>query len=164
MATEVVRQAEQSQNIILEVSAQIDALRAVASSALDDLSGMNKEYLASAQAERKQVEQTLQAFSHLDQEMRSELAEAVRDNEQLSAEINKAVNGMQFQDRVNQRIDHAAQALDDCSARLTDLCGHSTMQDAAYIDDIVRNYTMREERFSAGHDKQDNDGADIELF
>lgn len=150
VATEVVDQAQRSQKIIADVSERIEALRAVASGAVSDLTAMGGRSLASAESQRREVEHALQSFNSLDQEMRSMLSESFEQSEELAAEINKAVSAMQFQDRVNQRLDHVVQSLDECRTRLSDVCGEIDNPDSAYMDEIVRRYTMQEERTLAG--------------
>ena len=164
VATEVVTQTSRSHTVIAEVSHTIEALRASASSALADLSKMSEQGVASAETERKQVEETLLAFNDVDREMRSMLEQASTDNRTLSEEISKAVHGMQFQDRVNQRLDHVREALDDSHARLSNLCGEIESPDPAYLDDLMTRYTMHEERSVAHKGTVEAAAGDVELF
>ena len=161
---EVVVHTDRSQKIIIDISERIAALRSTASSAIEDMSVRRKQNLASAELQRKQVDKTLQAFNGLDQELRSKLSEAFQDSQRLSADINRAVNGMQFQDRVNQRLDHVVQALDDCCSRLSEECGDIEDPDTDYIDDIINRYTMHEERTTAGGIEDKPEEESIELF
>jgi hypothetical protein len=96
-------------------------------------------------------------------DMRSVLSESWHESERLSAEINRAVNGLQFPDRVNQRRDHVVQALDDCHSRLSGVSGDVQQTDHAYIEDLVGRYTMHDERALAGS-ALDTPSQDIELF
>jgi methyl-accepting chemotaxis protein len=120
VATEVVAQTSRSHNVITEVSRTIEALRASASSAVVDLAKMTAQEVESVEAERKQVDETLTAFSDVDREMRAMLKTASLDSSRLSEEIGKAVHGMQFQDRVNQRLEHVREALEEARRRLAE--------------------------------------------
>lgn len=163
VATEVVSQSTRSHGVISDVSQTIQQLRASAASALTDLNQMTEKGLASAEVERNQVDQTLQSFTELDHEMRSMLEEASRDNARLSTEIGKAVNGMQFQDRVNQRLQHVVEALDASRVKLSGLCGAAS-EDQSAVDDILQQYTMHEERSAANRQQAEAAAGEVELF
>lgn len=105
-----------------------------------------------------------QSRETFDREMRSMLEQASSDNRILSEEISKAVHGMQFQDRVNQRLEHVREALDDSHARLSDLCGEIESPDPAYLDDLMTRYTMHEERSVAHKGAVEAAAGDVELF
>jgi len=164
VATEVVAQAGRSHTVITDVSRTIEELRKSAASALADLSSMSEQGIASAETERKQVEETLLAFNNVDREMRTMLEQASSDNGRLSEEIGKAVHEMQFQDRVNQRLDHVREALDDSYARLSTVCGEIGACDPVYMENLMSRYTMHEERSAASKTETEATGGDIELF
>lgn len=164
VATEVVTQTGRSHKVIDGVSQTIQQLRSSASSALAELKGMSERGLASAEVERKQVEETLQAFNDLDQEMRGMLEQASEDSSRLSHEIRQAVNGMQFQDRVNQRLDHVAEAILASEERLSRLCDKVNVRDTSFMDEILSRYTMHEERSAADHNEAEASAGDVELF
>ena len=105
-----------------------------------------------------------QSRETFDREMRSMLEQASSDNRILSEEISKAVHGMQFQDRVNQRLEHVREALDDSHARLSDLRGEIESPDPAYLDDLMTRYTMHEERSVAHKGAVEAAAGDVELF
>jgi methyl-accepting chemotaxis protein len=164
VATEVVAQADRSQSVISGVSHTIHELRSSASSALKDLEEMSDKGLASAEAERQQVKQTLQSFNDLDVEMRTMLKQSTQDGERLSKEISTAINRMQFQDRVNQRLDHVALALNDSQQRLANLCENAAPSDMSLMNEILDRYTMHEEREAADRHETEAGSGDVELF
>ena len=164
VATEVVSQADRSQTVISGVSQTIQELRSSASSALKDLVEMNDKGLASAETERRQVEHTLQSFNDLDQEMRKMLEQSSADGARLSEAIGKAVHQMQFQDRVNQRLDHVALALNASQERLSSLCNQVESPDMSFMNEILERYTMHEEREAADRHESESASGDIELF
>jgi methyl-accepting chemotaxis protein len=164
VAAEVIRQADESHGAIAGVTETIQSLRATASSALADLTRMSDQGMASVEAERQQVERTLQSFNDLDQEMRALLRDSSEDSARLSEEISRAVTGMQFQDRVNQRLHHVAEALDDSRERFSGLCGGADAADEGLIDEIMARYTMHEERTTAHRHENEAGAGEVELF
>ena len=164
VATEVVAQTERSQSVISDVSRTIQELRSSASSALANLAQMSDQGTQSAENERREVEQTLQSFNDLDQEMRTMLEQASQDGARLSEEIGRAVHGMQFQDRVNQRLDHVIHALDASRGRLEGICEDVAEPDMSFMNEILSRYTMHEEREAADSHEAESGGGDVELF
>jgi methyl-accepting chemotaxis protein len=164
VASEVIAQADRSHAAIQVVSQAIHDLRSSASSALSNLDEMNDKGKASLEAERTQVERTLQSFNELDQEMRTVLKQSSEDGVQLGSSVGMAIHQMQFQDRVNQRLDHVALALQESQERMTALCGNVDSSDMSLMHEILDHYTMREERAAANHHKSESSGGDIELF
>lgn len=164
VATEVVAQTGRSHAVITDVSRTIEALRASASSAVADLAQMSAQGVQSVEEERKQVNETLSAFNTVDLEMRSMLEDASRDSRTLSEEIGKAVHGMQFQDRVNQRLEHVREALEDAHRRLAEACGPTEDLDPAYMEELTLRYTMHEERTAAARTVVEAAGGEVELF
>lgn len=164
VATEVVAQTDRSQGVIADVSRTIQELRISAASALEGLVEMHGQGTKSAETERRNVEQTLQSFNDLDGEMRTILAQASQDGSRLSEEIGRAVTRMQFQDRVNQRLDHVALALNASRERLAGICGKIEAPDTSFMDEILDRYTMHEERSAADLHEAEAVSGDIELF
>lgn len=164
VASEVVRQANRSQEVVLDVSQTIHELQRSVSSALMNLSEMGRKGQASAEQERHQVEETLSSFNTLDRKMREMLEQSSKDGENLSAAIGKAINRMQFQDRVNQRLDHVALALNDSQERLASLCGDANSSDCTLMDEILERYTMHEEREVANLHQSESASGEVELF
>ena len=80
----------------------------------------------------------------------------------LATDIGSAVRGMQFQDRISQRIAHVVADLDTLSARLQHVGNVSPGAVAA--DEGFSAYTMREERAVGGVGEAEAAGGDVELF
>jgi methyl-accepting chemotaxis protein len=164
VASEVVVQADRSQGFIHEVSRLIQSLRSSTSMALTDLKGLEERGSASIESDRRQVDQALEAFNAVDAEMRSMLAEMSDDSARVGTEIHRAVNGMQFQDRVNQRLTHVADSLKVAEERLSQLCAGFDIGDASLMQELRMWHTMEEERQVADDDTAHAKGGEVELF
>lgn len=164
VATEVIAQTDHSHAVIIDLSDTIRSLRSSASSAVADLTRLSDQGMASAEEGRKHVEQTLQAFNQMDQQIRTLLRSAVDDSAQLGEEINGAVRGLQFQDRVNQRLNHVVEALNEVHARLIGLCGETPASDSGLVEEILTRYTMHEERSAADIHENEAAAGEVELF
>jgi hypothetical protein len=80
----------------------------------------------------------------------------------LATDIGSAVRGMQFQDRISQRIGHVVADLDTLSARLQHVGNFAPVSVAA--DEGFSAYTMQEERAVGGAGEEEASGGDVELF
>jgi hypothetical protein len=80
----------------------------------------------------------------------------------LATDISSAVRGMQFQDRISQRIAHVVADLDTLSARLEHVGNFAPGAPAA--DEGFSAFTMREERAVGGSNEREASGGDVELF
>jgi hypothetical protein len=80
----------------------------------------------------------------------------------LAKDIGAAVRGMQFQDRVSQRIGHVVEELDSMQSRL--LARFGPVHAELTADESFRAYTMREEREAAGVHVAESPAGDVELF
>jgi methyl-accepting chemotaxis protein len=81
----------------------------------------------------------------------------------LATDIGAAVRGLQFQDRISQRIGHVIADLDTFSARLETHVG-DVAPGAAAADESFSAYTMQEERNVAGLGEAEASAGDVELF
>jgi methyl-accepting chemotaxis protein len=89
---------------------------------------------------------------------------------QLNSDIAQSVVSMQFQDRVNQRIDHIIESLDEIANQLRPHSRSANAEAAAeqtqaVMDRLAKSYTMDAERALAGEPSasQAAEGS-IELF
>ena len=120
--------------------------------------------LASMEASHHDVADTAEALAHNHQTLRSSMREGAELSRSLAEEISAAVIGLQFQDRVHQRIGHVVDAL----AHMRDALGqalpalddaHGTERTALLQARLQDTYTMWEER----QDEAPSSG-DVELF
>ena len=120
--------------------------------------------LASIEASRHEVAETSEALSHNHHTLRASMRDGAELSRSLAAEISAAVIGLQFQDRVHQRIGHVIEAL----AHMRETLGqslpavddaHAAERMALVHDRLHDTYTMWEER----QDDAPSSG-DVELF
>jgi len=81
----------------------------------------------------------------------------------LATDIGGAVRGLQFQDRISQRIAHVVSDLDTLCTRLKMHAG-PVARGAAAADEGFSAYTMQEEREVAGLGEAEASAGDVELF
>jgi hypothetical protein len=83
------------------------------------------------------------------------------DGAHLASEIGLAIRGMQFQDRVSQRIAHVVEDLDTLHGKLAAGPGYA----AGSLDyEGFSSGTMSEERVLAGLGEDESGAGDVELF
>lgn|GEM_PF-2572298 len=139
--------------------------------ALSELATEDAEFITQ---QRVQVETLLNELRDTHETSREFLSRTHEQGRELEKNISRAVVGLQFQDRVSQRIEHVVEALDalhsDVGRPLGALAGESGEQDNVRRDEIRRlqhdRYTMESERIaddgSGAADEDDDD--DVELF
>jgi hypothetical protein len=112
---------------------------------------------------RREVDDSLRDLRTAHGEMKDVLMGMTEDGAVLANEIGSAVRGLQFQDRVSQRIAHVISDLEILQTRLAagSRAGSEVQGD---LDDGFSAYTMHEEREVAGIGGDDRALQDVELF
>lgn len=92
--------------------------------------------------------------------MRVETGSLIDSSEQLRAEINEVLVSLQFQDRLNQILQHVQSSLDEMERTLRAVQAHdgqSRQQDMLQVDDLLQRmlaeYTTHEEKQRHGADR-----------
>lgn len=163
VAMEVISQTERSQKVNAEVSGLITNLRSLAGSTLDDLQRMNDKDHQRVEQCRQEVNQSLNDLQTAHGDMKQMLTGMTEDGALLASDIGAAVRGLQFQDRVGQRIGHVVDDLESLRTRLSTRFGGMVPGEAT-PDEGFSDYTMREEREVAGLHDTEAIGGDVELF
>ncbi|MFN8705306.1 MAG: methyl-accepting chemotaxis protein [Planctomyces sp.] len=125
-----------------------------------------------AQQSQRTVSQLLDQLSDMHESMTSSLQRTEHISEALSGEICRSVVALQFQDRVNQRLDHVCEALSALRENLTPFRDVvSPVQAERRADDwrswIQSRSTMKSERdlvASPGAAESSSDFGTVELF
>jgi len=163
VAVELASQTAKSRDVTNQVGDLVGNLRALAQVTLEDLRRMHeREQERSAQCKRE-VDKALQDLHAAHGEMKAMLNGMTEDGALLASEIGGAVRGMQFQDRIAQRIAHVVEDLDTVRERLTEHFGNVPLPEAA-ADEGFSAYTMQEEREVAGLHDDEAGAGDVELF
>lgn len=118
IAQELWTQARRSEEITEGIRVTIRQLAGDARAAMTEIGAMacaDHDRIAALQGE---VREALDRFENAHAHMQRSLAEAGGRSEALSQEIANAVQTMQFQDRVSQRIGHIVEALESMQAAL----------------------------------------------
>lgn len=150
IAQELWTQARRSEEITEGIRGTIRQLAADAKAAMTEIGEMacaDHERIAALQQE---VRGALDRFETVHTDMQRSLAEAGGRSEALSGEITRAVQAMQFQDRVSQRIGHIVEALESMQAALAGPLGPAQAGDpspqSAAAGFLSSSYTMDSER------------------
>jgi methyl-accepting chemotaxis protein len=162
VAVELAAQTVKSRMVTAQVGELTLNLRALAESTLKDLRRMNEKDSERVEQCRREVDESLQDLQAAHSEMTEMLNGMAAEGGLLATDISSAVRGMQFQDRISQRIAHVVADLDTLSERLQHVGNFSPGTVAA--DEGFSAYTMREERAVGGSDEQEASGGDVELF
>jgi hypothetical protein len=129
---------------------------------LQDLRRMNEKDSQRVEQCRREVDGALRDLQAAHSEMTEVLNGMTAEGALLATDISSAVRGMQFQDRISQRIAHVVADLDALSARLQHVGNFAPVPLAA--DEGFSAYTMREERAVGGAGEEEASGGDVELF
>ena len=161
VAVEVASQTEKSQRVTAHVSEVVEELRTLAASTREDLEKMIAREVQRVAQCRREVEGSLAELRTAHGAMKNVLAEMSEDGAQLAGEIGLAIRGMQFQDRVSQRIAHVIEDLDTLHEKLAAGPGDAGETSA---NDGFSTYTMSEERVVAGLGEDESGAGEVELF
>lgn len=174
VADEIAQQAEHANAVtgrILGLMTDLSRTAGLAARDLDDMASVSHETL---EASRGGVEAALTRLTHTHEQMQHSLDASVSQGQAVTEEVARAVMALQFQDRVNQRVQHVVEALAlmrESLARPLDAIREETpgigaersREVAAQLEDTC---TMHAEREVLHHNStsRESEGDDIELF
>lgn len=169
VADEISNQARRSTELTEQISAVVSTLRASVDQTTDRLRQFAVADRDRVAASRAEVKATLDALENAHWAMRAGLADTAERSEMLAAEIAHAVVGLQFQDRMSQRIGHVTEALEAMENALAVRGRGSIDQDRRRQEIAGRlesSYTMDAERAAAGSAcvTAPESGGEVELF
>jgi methyl-accepting chemotaxis protein len=167
VADEISRQAEHSTELVTGVSDRISQMRGRVDSAAAELREFLAESRQKVDQSREEADGSLSMLLSLHRRTRDSLARTADENSRLASDIADAVVGLQFQDRVKQRLEHVVEALEKLENPL-DGSGSDL------LESVRSSYTMESEREAhhraagaAGQDRtelQEPAGMEVELF
>ncbi len=145
---------------------------------VEDLRVLASEDMNEVLLSRTEVENTFGILSETHQAMEDSLRTASQRGEDLAGEVAGAVMAMQFQDRVNQRIDHVVRALDSMKQALDGPLEALLPTRPIWVENrqeelvarLRAGYTMEQERqilsqaLGSTSEVPADSGSDIELF
>jgi methyl-accepting chemotaxis protein len=162
VAVELAEQTVKSRMVTAHVGELAVNLRALAESTLQDLRRMNEKDSERVEQCRREVDGSLQDLQAAHSEMTEMLNGMTAEGALLATDIGSSVRGLQFQDRISQRLAHVIADLDTLSARLQHVGNFAPGAVAA--DEGFSAYTMREERAVGGAGEAEASAGDVELF
>jgi methyl-accepting chemotaxis protein len=163
VAVELAAATVKSRSVTAHVGELALNLRSLAQSTLQDLRNMNEKDAERVGQCRQEVDESLRDLQLAHSEMAAMLNGMTAEGALLASDIGGAVRGLQFQDRISQRIAHVVADLDTLCARLTMQAGNFA-PGAEAADEGFSAYTMQEEREVAGLGESEASAGDIELF
>jgi methyl-accepting chemotaxis protein len=163
VAVELAAATVKSRAVTAQVGELALNLRALAESTLQDLRRMNEKDSERVEQCRQEVDASLRDLQAAHSEMAEVLNGMTAEGGLLANDIGAAVRGLQFQDRISQRIGHVIADLDTLATRLETHVGNVAPGEAA-ADDGFSAYTMHEERIVAGLGEAESSAGDVELF
>jgi methyl-accepting chemotaxis protein len=163
VAVELASQTARSRTVTGQVRELALSLRGLAESALRDLRRMNEKDAERVAECAQEVDESLSGLRVAHSEMQELLNGMTSDGALLATDISSAVRGLQFQDRISQRIAHVVADLDTLSARL-EMNVSNVADGVTASDEGFSAYTMREEREVAGLGEAEASAGDVELF
>jgi methyl-accepting chemotaxis protein len=165
VADEISRQADRSTGLVGGIAGHIQQMR----DRVDSAAGELREFLAEDRQKldrsRQEADGALTMLWSLHQRTRDSLERTTTDNSRLAGEIAAAVVGLQFQDRVKQRVEHVVEALQSIEdilagtsrARATGAGALGSGSDL--LAGVQSSYTMKAER-EAHHRATDQTGSE----
>jgi methyl-accepting chemotaxis protein len=171
VAEEISAQAERSTALTCEVRSVLEGLMASAREAVTGLRELAAADRAWIDSSRTEISQSLSALEHATGSLTDSLVSASEQSRHLAGEIDAALLHLQFQDRVNQRIQHVTEALESMHTAISG--GETSTADSAARPDqavstLAASYTMRCERdvHNGGDEAVPAAGeeSDVELF
>ncbi len=148
VADEISRQAQRSTELVNGISSRINEMR----DRVESTAGHLREFLAEGRQKLDQshneAESALGMLWSLHQRTRDSLERNTQENSRLAADVAAAVVGLQFQDRVKQRIEHVIEALDKLEAAMTGSShgAEDSGSDSQVLASVHSSYTMESER------------------
>ena len=112
---------------------------------------------------RAEVDETLVELRVTHDQMRQMLTTMTNDGAMLATDIGAAVRGLQFQDRVSQRIAHVVDDLAVVRGRMASHLG-TEMDLPLVADEAFSRQSMHEERSMYGDAGNEAAAGDVELF
>lgn len=169
VAEEIGRQSRRSCEITDGVRQALTELRQDLHASLAELNGVVAVDRQNSAQARREVEQALAALEGANLRLEGGLHSMIRSGEELAAEVASSVIGLQFQDRVNQRIAHVIDELGAMQAELGGGQEAPAALDQAAAERLRDAYTMASERqvlAAAAPDAgaEADTGPEIELF
>jgi methyl-accepting chemotaxis protein len=164
VADEISRQAERSTELVGGITGRIQEMRGRVDSAAGDLREFVAEGRQKLDESRDEAESALGMLLSLHRRTRDSLERQTQENSRLAGDIASAVMGLQFQDRVKQRLEHVVEALE----KLENAMGGSGVD---VLAGVHSSYTMESERVAhnraanqASLPPQEAEEMEVELF
>ena len=163
VAVELSLHTDRSREVTAQLSDLTDNLRRLATSTVTDLQKMQKEDDQRALVCRNEVDETLVDLRSAHGQM-EQMLHAMKDEGKLLAnDIGAAVRGLQFQDRVSQRIAHVVEDLAIVHERMSAHFGDAPNLPMKAVQ-AFSGQSMQEERAVYGVVGNESPGGDVDLF
>jgi methyl-accepting chemotaxis protein len=149
VADEISRQASRSTELADGISGRIQAMRGRVDSAAGELRDFLAEGRQKLDESHQEADGALTILWSLHQRTRDSLERNTQENSRLAGDIASAVIGLQFQDRVKQRVEHVVEALENIERVLSgnsQLAAAGPESSSDLMAGVHSTYTMQSER------------------
>ena len=149
VADEISRQAGRSTELADGISTRIQAMRGRVDQAAEELRNFMAESCQRLDESHQEAESALTMLWSLHQRTRDSLEHNTQENSRLAGDIASAVMGLQFQDRVKQRVEHVLEALENIECVLAgnrQSAAEGSESGSDLLAGVHSSYTMQAER------------------
>jgi len=149
VADEISRQADRSTELADGISSRIQEMRGRVDSAAGELRSFMAESCQKLDESHQEAESALTMLWSLHQRTRDSLEHNTQENSRLAGDIASAVMGLQFQDRVKQRVEHVLEALENIECVLAgnrQSAAEGSESGSDLLAGVHSSYTMQAER------------------
>jgi methyl-accepting chemotaxis protein len=149
VADEISRQADRSTELADGISSRIQEMRGRVDRAAGELRNFMAESCQKLDESHHEADGALTMLLSLHQQTRDSLDRNTQENSRLAGDIASAVMGLQFQDRVKQRVEHVVEALESVERVLAGTrqpVPEGSDSGSDLLAGVHSSYTMQSER------------------
>jgi methyl-accepting chemotaxis protein len=153
VADEISRQAGRSTELADGISSRIQEMRGRMDSAAGELQNFMAVSCQKLDESHQEAERALTMLWSLHQRTVDSLQRNTQENSRLASDIASAVMGLQFQDRVKQRVEHVVEALENIECVLAgnrQSAAEGPESGSDLLKGVHSSYTMQSERDAHG--------------
>lgn len=168
VAGEISQLSAKSAEIVESITEILTKLSADVGATVSDLRELASADMGEVLLGKQRIEESMHALEARHSVLQDRLRAVAAEGEALADEIAGAVVGLQFQDRVNQRLGHVIEGIETVEKTLA---SKGAVRASELVNELQQRYTMAEERGVAANaprapfgERKAAPGADVVLF
>lgn len=155
VAGEISQLSVKSAEIVVSITDIINKLSADVAATVSDLRELASADMSEVLLGKERIEQAVVSFEERHRQMHRRVSEITRASQALADEVSGAVVGLQFQDRVSQRLEHVVEGIESVERTLrTGAPAPGSSGARALLTNHSSRYTMPEERDAALNERR----------